>query len=418
MENKQAGTLRNVYLERYASQKQLCSKEPSNDLKLIVTIPCYNEESLIPCLESLANCDQPVEGSVEVLVLVNESEKDNKAVTERNQKCFDEAVNWINLNKTNRLTFYIFYEKLPSKHAGVGLARKMIMDEALKRFLYVENERGVIACYDADCYCDTDYLIEITRYFEDHPKCPGASIYFEHDTEGENSEAIIDYELFLRYYVNALRFSKFPYAYETIGSSMAVRAEAYQKQGGMNKRKAGEDFYFLHKIIPLGNFGEINTTRVLPSARVSDRVPFGTGKAVGQWIQNQKLETYSISTFEDLKIFIEKVPDLYEHDANELEYPESVAQYLKSTNGFESIMKVKNNSASYETFLKQFYQWFDGFNVLKYVHFARDNFYPNEPVAKVAAELLNKLYPELNSKSPQELLFAYRKLDRTQSKMF
>ena len=38
---------------------------------------------------------------------------------------------------------------------------------------------------------------------------------------------------------------------------MAVRADAYLRQGGMNRRKAGEDFYFLNKFMVLGGYGEM-----------------------------------------------------------------------------------------------------------------------------------------------------------------
>ena len=92
------------------------------------------------------------------------------------------------------------------------------------------------------------------------------------------------YELHLRYLNLFSRFTGFPYAYHTIGSCFGVRAETYASQGGMNKRKAGEDFYFLHKIIPLGEFREINNTCVIPSPRESDRVPFGTGAAIGKYL--------------------------------------------------------------------------------------------------------------------------------------
>ncbi len=85
---------------------------------------------------------------------------------------------------------------------------------------------------------------------------------------------------------------------------MAVRAKTYAKVGGMNRRKAGEDFYFMHKIMPQGEFSEINQTCVFPSCRVSDRVPFGTGRAQTEWLREGKveLETYSPKVFEDLKM--------------------------------------------------------------------------------------------------------------------
>ena len=77
-----------------------------------------------------------------------------------------------------------------------------------------------------------------------------------------------------------MTFAGLPYSYHTIGSAFAVTAKAYARQGGMNRRKAGEDFYFINKLIKGENFGEITNTTVFPSPRTSNRVPFGTGKAI------------------------------------------------------------------------------------------------------------------------------------------
>src|SRR5207249_6387595 len=106
-------------------------------------------------------------------------------------------------------------------------------------------------------------------HFRENPRSPGCSIYFEHPLEGPLDarvyDAISTYELHLRYYVQALRYAGFPYAYHTFGSCMTVRADAYMEQGGMNKRKAGEDFYFLQKIISLDGFSDLTETTVIPS---------------------------------------------------------------------------------------------------------------------------------------------------------
>jgi len=51
----------------------------------------------------------------------------------------------------------------------------------------------------------------------------------------------------------------------TVDSYIAVR--------GMNRREAGEDFYFLNKLAKLGDIGQIHATTVYPSARPSRRVP-------------------------------------------------------------------------------------------------------------------------------------------------
>ena len=99
-------------------------------------------------------------------------------------------------------------------------------------------------------------------------------------------DGIAAYELHLRYHVRVQKWIGFPYAFQTIGSAMAVRAWAYVKQGGMNRRHAGEDFYFLQKISWLGPISELSTVTVFPSPRLSGRVPFGTGKAVGDYIES------------------------------------------------------------------------------------------------------------------------------------
>ncbi|WP_222933101.1 glycosyltransferase family 2 protein, partial [Fulvivirga aurantia] len=344
-----------IYLERYAFPNQLIESKPKENLALVVTIPCYNEQSLLPCLHSLKNCQLPEGISIEVLVIINESENEAESISNVNQRCFEEAKLWTKDNSTPALSFYILHEKLPKKHAGVGLARKMIMDEATRRLDAAGKPNGVIVCFDADCTCADNYLTEIYNFFEHNPKSPGASIYFEHPLEGPFEEcvysAIVDYELFLRFYVNALRFADFPHAFETIGSSMAVRASAYQKQGGMNKRKAGEDFYFLHKIIPLGHFGEINATYVFPSPRKSDRVPFGTGRAVNQWLLENKLETYALETFVDLKAFNQLVPTIYEHSLKTIwkDLPQSMADFIDQYNLQSEIDKI--NAGSLPAFL-------------------------------------------------------------------
>lgn len=422
MGHQPIGTLSTIYLERYAYNKTFITQQPPDDLALIVTIPCYNEESLIPCLESLWACALPEEGSIEVLVIVNESETADQCTKARNEKCYAEAVGWATQHHSEQLQFYIVYEILPKKHAGVGLARKAIMDEATRRFEHINRPEGVILCYDADCSCDENYLKTVISYFDQHPKCPGASIYFEHPLEGALNatiyEAIIDYELFLRYYVNALRFAGFPFAFETIGSSMAVRANAYQKQGGMNRRKAGEDFYFLHRIIPLGHFGEINDTRVIPSPRQSDRVPFGTGRAVNQWLENEHLTTYHPNTFVDLKSFLDDVALFYKTPRERMRqtlriFPESIQTFLEEIDGISEIERINKNVASRDTFTQQFFQWFDGFKVLKFVHYARDHYYPNQPVFQVALELLQMIYtPPEDGLTPRQLLSIYREIDR------
>ena len=49
-----------------------------------------------------------------------------------------------------------------------SLARKIAMDEAVRRFDQIGHTKGIIACFDADSLCDDNYLIELEEHFINH----------------------------------------------------------------------------------------------------------------------------------------------------------------------------------------------------------------------------------------------------------
>lgn len=407
------------YLQEKVSKAPIFSNKPSPLLGIVVVIPCSNEPHLLLNLISLLRC-QPPECDVEVIVVVNEGENAPTSIKSQNRETYEQAIRWAQKNNTSKLRFLIHYEaKMPKKHAGVGLARKTGMDEACFRFAKAGLEDGIIVCFDADSRCDENYLREIHSHFKAHPDCPACSIYFEHPLSGADFEpavyeAIASYELHLRYYVAGQRWAGVPHAYQTIGSAMAVRSSAYQQQGGMNRRKAGEDFYFLHKFIPLDGFAELNCTRVIPSPRPSDRVPFGTGKAVGKILKNKgRLLTYHPEGFKQLRDFIQK--DLYNKAPQELSLPPIIGQFLALQSFSEKWLEIKTHTASEKSFWQRFFRWFDGFMVMKFVHFARDNGFPDVPVEEAAAWLMKEMDCTNDEASVFELLSWYRKKDRGRS---
>lgn len=384
---------------------------PDERLGIIVVIPCCNEPHLVEALAALARCEPP-ECAVEVIVVINAAADAPPTVIRQNRRTWEEARIWLAGTQLN--VYLIQHSDLPPKKAGVGLARKIGMDEAVRRFDAVRRLNGVVACFDADCVCDPNYFVELEEFFREHPKAPGCSIYFEHPLEGSEPagiyEAITQYELHLRYYVEALRYSGFPHAFQTVGSSMAVRADVYVKQGGMNKRQAGEDFYFLHKVIPLGHFGEVNTTRIIPSPRPSDRVPFGTGRAVRAFLSEGRLASYPLQAFEDLRVFFDQV-DLTMPP--EIAVPEVLDRFLREQGFADRLSEMKAHSASAESFRKRFFRWFDGFLAMKYIHYARDQLHGSAEVASVSRALLQKrncaFGGDLNA---LDLLLFYRRLQR------
>lgn len=420
-----------TYLEKNALYPKLINLAPSENLGMIVVIPCYDESGLLKSLDGLKQCDAPT-SDVEVIVVINNGAQVSEAIQSQNQLTFDQATRWAEEHSTIHLQFHILYKNdLPKKIAGVGTARKIGMDEAVRRLESVGKSKAPIICFDADSLCEKNYFQAIETHFADNPKTQACGIHFEHPLEGNEFdastyEAITKYELHLRYYVHAQQFAGFPWAVQTIGSSMAVRCNAYQQQGGMNKRKAGEDFYFLHKFTILNAFTQIKNTKVIPSPRQSNRVPFGTGKAVNEILENKKQDiseveyyTYNFKIFEDLKPFLEVAPNLllFEKDQVELmkqHLPESIRTFLNNNNFDTKLAEIQSNTTIPVTFGARFFRWFNAFFLMKFVHFARDNYYPNVRVEEAASELLDKYYfLKKEGADAKELLLEFRKKDQS-----
>ncbi len=411
------------YLEKNRFCEILLPETIAATTHLIVVIPCYNEPEILKTLQSLWQCNKTF-CAVEVIVIINSSEKENNDVLAQNTVSETDCKKWFSENNTTNLNgFVVHIKNLPHKHAGVGLARKIGMDEAAERFNQIKNDTGVIVCLDADCTVEKNYLTEIEKHFSQNEKATGCSIYFEHplqgnDFEEKNYQAIVNYELFLRYYKLSVTYTGFPYYFHTIGSSMAVRNYAYQKQGGMNRRKAGEDFYFLHKIFPLGDFTELNSTSVIPSPRKSMRVPFGTGSAVTKYLEqnNEEYLTYNFQSFIDLKILFSSVEKMFDKNKSADEwlndFPIAIKTFLLQNNFQNKLQELQQHSASPKMFTKRFYNWFDGFMVLKFVHFARDNFYPNKEITSQVKILLSEINILSSSDDKKEMLLLLRKIER------
>jgi hypothetical protein len=400
------------YLSKNAFRNQIIKELPKNDLGLIVVIPAHDETSLISTIESLAACSKPI-ASVEIIVVFNASETSTTKVIKRNIKAKEAIENWCNTEVKKGFELFTIEENyLPKKHAGVGLARKIGMDEAARRFESVNNPNGIIACFDADSKCEPDYLQEIENHFKKHPKIAACSIYFEHPTSGVEFEADIydgirSYEMHLRYYKNGLAYAGLPYAFHTIGSSMAVKVKDYCKEGGMNRRKAGEDFYFLQKFISNNTLNELNSTKIIPSPRPSHRVPFGTGRAIQEMIDAEREihKTYDFETFEIMRDCFQKVSEWFIN-------PPNFNKYLLDCYGeqflIQKVEEIRSQSSDLKKFEKRFFQWFSAFQALKFAHFLRDNYLPIQPLENEVKKLLMKS----NSKLDSDLLEQLRRIDR------
>ena len=405
------------YIEKHSFQ--FTRIEDEGDFDLIVVIPAYKESGVIPVIQSLASGNYANQ-KVLVIIVFNASNSDKPETILINKKAANEAREYI--DKISSPRFIILeYNDLPEKHAGVGLARKIGMDYAVQIYSAIEKE-GVISCLDADSQVESNYSEEIINAFTKNPHWDAASIYFEHPISGHDYtesvyHAIIQYELHLRYYINIQKWAGLPYAFQTVGSSMAVRSGSYCRYGGMNTKKAGEDFYFLQKIISKGKCGEITGTTVIPSPRISDRVPFGTGKAVGDMLAtNEKIfNTYHPEAFAEIKAWINEMPVWYingwENVSKNL--PSNLVNWLNLQNFEDILNECKKHTSGYEKFRKRVFQWFDAFKLMKFLHWYRDKILSNIPVTDASKWLLDNMNIHLKDASSEDYLSLFRKTDKS-----
>ena len=404
----------NQYFNRFPFRKINIALEPSKDLKIIVVIPSYNEKNIQPTIDSLFLKQDDFSFNVEVIVLINNSESEIEEIKEQNLLTLKTLqILSETYSKSNMHLIPVLIGDLDTKHAGVGWARKLGMDIATQRFRTI-NFNGTIVGLDADTVVESNYFNSIYSFFSNN-NFNAASIYFEHPITGDSFsdvhlEQIKYYELHLRYYKNSLKYSNLPYSFHTIGSAFALTASAYARQGGMNRRKAGEDFYFINKLIKGEIFGEINDTKVMPSPRVSNRVPFGTGRAILEGLNTKKdlSLTYDFQSFEVIHSWINRIET---KDFKYENFPEILKAYLGEEIWIKHHTMMLNNTNSHKSYLMLFYNIFDAFWMLKFIHYLRDNYYPNTRLLDNTNALLIKMnYPIISSIASQ--LEFLRKLDK------
>lgn len=372
-------------------------------ISLAVCIPAYAEPALIRTLESLASCEH--QQGTGVFVVLNAPESAGDEIRQFHQQQFHEIRDYAVIRKFPYSLWTGNFSHLPVRKAGVGMARKLAMDKAAG----MAAKNAVLLCLDADCTVSSNYLQETVQWFDKHPKVQAASLYFEHSDPSDPvmKAGIRLYELHLRYLKHCLKWAGYPWYFHTVGSSMAVRARTYLNNGGMNSRQAGEDFYFLHKLMPLG-FGEINGATVYPEARLSHRVPFGTGRSMSEFAETGEIFTYAPETFRDLK-------ELYTTFDSE-----GMSGVLKKSNenpvirhfiadgmeaGWEGSLE---HSSGTPAAVRRFHKWFSGFRMVRCLNAIRD-VYPDIPVESAAMKMMR--WQGIHIPVP-DLPEYYRKLDR------
>jgi hypothetical protein len=373
---------------------------PVRTFRAAVVIPALAEYANLPhTLQTLsANPSDLLEQTL-ILAVVNQrsgassTERDDNLATlaalpQWKREYGLENLYWVDAASTGN--------ELPLKQ-GVGLARKIGLDLALNHLDFNESD-PLLICLDADTLVQPDYLGAITTHFG-AGSAGGASIPFRHrPAEDMRGQAAIDrYELFLRVYVLGMKMAGSPYAFHTVGSAMACRASAYAASGGMNRRLAGEDFYFLQQLHKTSGVAPLTGTLVHPSPRSSHRVPFGTGRAVGDMLAagGGQLFFYQPRLFGIVGQWLKCVEEHGGADGNRLleragEISPHLRTYLEQAGFGEAWGNLSRNSREEQRLMASFHGWFDAFRTMRLMHHLTDSAYPRIPAEEAVPPLLER----------------------------
>jgi len=177
-------------------------------------------------------------------------------------------------------------------------------------------------------------------------------------------------------------------------------------------------------VIPNASVIEINNSCSSLSSRPSTRVPFGTGPSVLR-LSEQKGEsyyTYVPRAFFDLKCLFDSIEQLYDINVESItqivqDFPHPLKEFIEEQKFFQKIEEINKNTSSLNTFIKRFYDWWDGFKVVKYLNYSHSKHYNKIPLQEAVSDFLKEIDCNYNGSEIKKTLVWFRKLDREGKKL-
>ena len=370
-----------LYLDRHAEPERDAASA-LGEYERVLCVPSSAEgEGILPLLESVPA------GSVLLIVVVNETNAAGDATRESNQRTLELLRSLGPTRRTPLSTTMVAGSSfdtlivdrthtgrpLPDRE-GVGLARKVAADIALSLFQRGHVGTDWIWCTDADAVLPPDYFSvpmrdEAVAYLYD----------FEHARVPGYEKAIGGYETHLLEYALGLDRAQSPYAFHTIGSTIAFRAEAYAEVRGFPRRAAAEDFYLLSKLAKVGLIDQTPYGCLTLSGRPSARVPFGTGAAVRKH-RTVPVRTYDRRCYTALRSWLFALEQARERPFMEAffeDLPSDLHPLVKASAGADLALEREIDRARAETrgldaYLRHVHTFFDAFRTMKFVRGLRD----------------------------------------------
>lgn len=257
---------------------------PEPGLACVVIVPARNESLLLPrALAALAAQRGVTSASYEVLLLANNCDDDTAEVARRvAQTCPSCPV-------------HVAEVRLPREEANVGVARRMLMDEAVRRLRRASQRLprgGVILSTDGDTRVEPDWIGATLAEIEAGADAVGGRILTEREacwTAAIGRVQRLDAAyLLLRSRLESLLdpdiADPWPRHHQHFGASLAVTVDAYRRIGGLPVVPYMEDEAMVTALrLQDARIRHSPHVRVWTSGRLDGRAEVGLSWQLGQW---------------------------------------------------------------------------------------------------------------------------------------
>jgi len=348
------------YLSRYA--EPIAPDPPEQDYDFALVLPMFDEhpDSLAQLLQHNTHLN------ILVIAVINAPVSASAAERKRTERLLHRAAA---VCPVDCWMIDAVSQPLPAKQ-GVGLARKIGNDAAC--LLWTTGQLACPWLYQ----CDADSVLP-ANYFSTELPVRGAVVFaHQHDSRDPlMRKAAALYEHHMHHYVRGLQQAGSAYAYPTLGSTMAVHVQDYALVRGFPKRSAAEDFYLLNKVAKVSQVTCKPEVTVKIQARLSHRVPFGTGPALAKIIQGLEQDPsgafYTTYHPDSFKLLSTAQQALQAVAAGGKLADDRAGNLLRALGIEELLSKLRTKYPTREQRIAILTQWFDAGKTLRFIHLAR-----------------------------------------------
>lgn len=288
MIEQQVSTLEVTGLLWDVAPQPLVNTPPVPGCDVCVVVPVRDErDTLTATLTALANQfdlhGRPLDpAGYEIVILANNCRDDSAAIARR----FAEL--------HQRTAVHVVELDLPDAQAHVGKARRLLMDEACRRFIELGKPRGIIATTDGDTLVAPTWIAATRDEIDRGADAVGGRIMVDlvelqalSDAGRECHLRDVGYRSLVAELESLLDpdiHDPWPRHFQHFGASLAVTAETYLRAGRLPVKPWFEDVAFYDALMRVdARFRHSPAVRVQTSGRRIGRTGYGFAVQLGQW---------------------------------------------------------------------------------------------------------------------------------------